>query len=330
MFIVHAFDDAAQNSLVLMSALKRANVASELHVFGAGAHGFGVRDTGLPVGEWRRLCLRWLGWQGFLDDRKARRYAREFIAARDAGAATVPRFGSESASGDRNTAYAAQGRVVRDALTRAASVAGYAGVCHAPDTSKTRSDGGQIHGVLFKGGRIDAPTPSSVGVEMTKPNSIKAAVGYVIATDIATRVRVPRQAITAVASVVPVVELPLSLTALVGPATSPDDRVAANLGSDRFIVGSPVSPDTLSDSAPLVVSLAHEGRIPPGAGGSVTRESASTDLMTLINQIVDQGRVIRAGDLLTCEVPRSSVERGAKGRYVASFGALGTVAFELK
>jgi acetyl esterase/lipase len=62
-FLAHAADDASVSvdlSLKLFSALKAANVPAELHVFGAGGHGFGVRlAAGKPVESWPDLLVRW-------------------------------------------------------------------------------------------------------------------------------------------------------------------------------------------------------------------------------------------------------------------------------
>ena len=63
MFLVHAFDDPvpAESSLHMMLALKRANVASELHIYDAGGHGYGLRQVkDHPVTTWPRPCEDWL------------------------------------------------------------------------------------------------------------------------------------------------------------------------------------------------------------------------------------------------------------------------------
>lgn len=68
MFMVHAFDDpiTVQSSLLLTSALKKAGVASELHVYDTGGHGYGLRPVdGQPVTMWPKRCDDWLkrnGW----------------------------------------------------------------------------------------------------------------------------------------------------------------------------------------------------------------------------------------------------------------------------
>lgn len=68
-FLVHASDDpmaGAENSVVMYLALKRANVAAELHVFTGGGHGFGVRKSNLPCSTWPDRCVAWLQNQGML------------------------------------------------------------------------------------------------------------------------------------------------------------------------------------------------------------------------------------------------------------------------
>ena len=68
-FLVHASDDTmagAENSVVMYLALKRANVATELHVYAHGGHGFGVRKGSLPYSTWTDRCVAWLQNQGML------------------------------------------------------------------------------------------------------------------------------------------------------------------------------------------------------------------------------------------------------------------------
>src|SRR5437773_20797 len=68
-FLVHASDDTmagAENSVVMYLALKRANVATELHVYSEGGHGFGVRKSTLPCSTWTDRCVAWLQNQGLL------------------------------------------------------------------------------------------------------------------------------------------------------------------------------------------------------------------------------------------------------------------------
>ena len=47
-------------------ALQESRVASEIHVFEAGGHGFGIaRTAGRPTAAWPDLLLRWGASHGF-------------------------------------------------------------------------------------------------------------------------------------------------------------------------------------------------------------------------------------------------------------------------
>ncbi len=61
--LVHAGDDTSvpvENSLLMYEALRQAHVRSELHVFDAGGHGFGLRSVeGKDVAAWPTLVQNW-------------------------------------------------------------------------------------------------------------------------------------------------------------------------------------------------------------------------------------------------------------------------------
>jgi acetyl esterase/lipase len=67
-FLVTTSDDwvKAENSLGYYSALRRAGVLAELHVFARGGHGYGMRKPELPVGTWPELLLQWMKAGGLL------------------------------------------------------------------------------------------------------------------------------------------------------------------------------------------------------------------------------------------------------------------------
>jgi acetyl esterase/lipase len=71
LFFVHASDDPVkgsevENSYQFSLALKRAGVASELHIYSTGGHGFGVRQDGGPCSGWTKACADWLERSGLL------------------------------------------------------------------------------------------------------------------------------------------------------------------------------------------------------------------------------------------------------------------------
>jgi dipeptidyl aminopeptidase/acylaminoacyl peptidase len=69
-FMAHAFDDRVpvEGCLFLMHALKNMGVASELHIYAQGGHGYGLRKTKSPVTTWDHRCADWMRSQGWLSD----------------------------------------------------------------------------------------------------------------------------------------------------------------------------------------------------------------------------------------------------------------------
>lgn len=68
-FLLQAEDDHVDDvnhSLVYYSALKKAGVPVELHLFAHGGHAFGLRRTELPITGWPELVERWLGTIGMM------------------------------------------------------------------------------------------------------------------------------------------------------------------------------------------------------------------------------------------------------------------------
>jgi acetyl esterase/lipase len=67
-FFAHAGDDgvSSENSVLMYLALKRAGVPAELHVYGNGGHGFGLRPAASPAVTWPARCEDWLRSRGIV------------------------------------------------------------------------------------------------------------------------------------------------------------------------------------------------------------------------------------------------------------------------
>ncbi|MGN6818133.1 MAG: alpha/beta hydrolase [Sphingomonas sp.] len=68
-FIAQAWNDPTDpicNSLMYASALDKAGVPTEMHLFAKGGHGFGLRKKDEPVGVWPQLVERWMTQIGML------------------------------------------------------------------------------------------------------------------------------------------------------------------------------------------------------------------------------------------------------------------------
>ena len=66
--LIQAEDDfvGVENSLGWYLALKRAGVTAEMHLYGQGGHGYGLRRTGFPVSCWGNLAGDWFSHQAGL------------------------------------------------------------------------------------------------------------------------------------------------------------------------------------------------------------------------------------------------------------------------
>jgi acetyl esterase/lipase len=68
-FVLQAEDDhvdGVEQALVYYTALVKAGVPSELHVYAQGGHAFGLRHSGLPIASWPGLMEKWLRHLGMV------------------------------------------------------------------------------------------------------------------------------------------------------------------------------------------------------------------------------------------------------------------------
>ena len=68
-FLLQAQDDPVdpvENSLVYYSALRKAGVPAEMHVYVKGGHAFGLRPTESPITRWPQLVETWLAAIGMI------------------------------------------------------------------------------------------------------------------------------------------------------------------------------------------------------------------------------------------------------------------------
>ncbi len=67
-FIVQTQDDAVhvENAIVYAGALHVAGVATELHIYPKGGHGYGLRSSPNAVSHWPQRVGEWLAAQGYL------------------------------------------------------------------------------------------------------------------------------------------------------------------------------------------------------------------------------------------------------------------------
>ncbi len=67
-FLLVAADDriSAERTVNVFSALRKANVPAELHVYARGGHGFGMHEIHAPVAHWPARLQEWMEDRGLL------------------------------------------------------------------------------------------------------------------------------------------------------------------------------------------------------------------------------------------------------------------------
>ena len=69
--MVHTDDDrsSALGAVLFYTGLKQQGIASELHVYGNGGHGYGLRPVAKSqIATWPDHAAHWLATQGFADE----------------------------------------------------------------------------------------------------------------------------------------------------------------------------------------------------------------------------------------------------------------------
>jgi dipeptidyl aminopeptidase/acylaminoacyl peptidase len=62
-FLIHATDDQSvpvENSLLYYQALKKNKVPTEMHIYPAGGHGFGLANGNRSLESWPVLLIEWM------------------------------------------------------------------------------------------------------------------------------------------------------------------------------------------------------------------------------------------------------------------------------
>ncbi|MEZ5396606.1 MAG: alpha/beta hydrolase fold domain-containing protein [Bryobacterales bacterium] len=326
MFFAHAFPDASFNSILMLAEMRKRNAPAELHVFQDGAHGFGVRKGGLPLTAWPRLATAWMRSLGFLDARYVRSYASELSEALRGKAAKLPLLTEVENKASMADAYASQKRVIARVYADE-RIVGYKGAASSAAAQKAMKINGPLYCALFAPAVHKAAETKGLALD---PNGVvETELAYVMGVDIPTRIEDAGEAQTATQHVIPAIELPWDLAKRTSRAPSAVDMVAANCGGEtRIVLGAEHHPDKV-DLAKLPIRLARDGREVSETTSAATKGGQWQNLMTLINQVIDNGGVIHEGDIILSGAI-GPVGAAQEGTYVADYGALGKVEFELR
>jgi 2-keto-4-pentenoate hydratase/acetyl esterase/lipase len=326
MFFVHAFDDASLNSMMMALELKKKHVPAEMHIFQDGAHGFGIRGGGLPLAVWPNLAMSWMKARGFLDPPAVRAYPDAFSKAVSSNSASLPLISDLNSKTTINEAFKAQGRIVADSKEE---VGGFKGVFSTASAQKKYKINGPMHCTMFKPMIVQGADHPTINLADMGASVVETELGYIMGVDIASKIADPDEARLASQAVVAAIDAPIQFAAHVKGNYSAADFVAANCGNKaNIIVGSRFHPDDykLDD---LKVTMSRNGETIHATTGAATKNGQWQNLMTLINQIIDQGHTVHEGDLIISGSLGAAMP-AEPGKYVADYGALGKIEFDVK
>ncbi len=329
MFIAHAFGDDSINSLALALQLKVSGIPCDVHIYQEGGHGFGARDSGLPLNGWKSSYLQFAAAYGFMDKPFVGPYSDQ-LAKMLQGSEKIMRLSQSEKEVTIADGYAVQRRIVRHRLAGGRPAGYKAAYTNFTAQNKNGLDR-PLFGVLFRSGRIDVANNSVVPIGVTEPALLETEIGYIVSNglDISTRIKTVEHIKGAFEAVVPVIELPLDLRHRMDSDPAAVDALAANVGSSRFIVGKSGGVPDVVDPDGIKITLQRDGALLHQASGDSVVGGQWKNLMTVVNEIVDQGYTLHGGDLVICGA-LGEVQVAKKGRYHADFGSLGVLEVEIK
>ncbi|MCA9125486.1 MAG: alpha/beta hydrolase fold domain-containing protein [Planctomycetales bacterium] len=329
MFIVHAFMDASINSLALALELKKKNVGCEMHIYREGGHGFGARESALPLSGWKASYIEWIRAQGFLDPSFVSSYAME-LAERLPAATSLRPLTDLNRLATLDNGYAVQ-RLLVKAQNSADTIAGYKAGFVTAAAQQSVGLTGPMTGVLFRSGWTAADEIVQLDLSTLGPTAIETELGFIVSRglDIATHISTEKQIKGAFDAIVPVIELPIDLKSRMSGELRAADIAAANIGSKKYLVASTsTSPDDYRPSD-LHIVLKMDGKPLHQVEGDAINAGLWSHLITVVNQIVDQGYTLRSGDIVIAGA-LGTVHIAEPGHYSADYGGLGQIDFTIK
>ncbi|MGH7908906.1 MAG: 2-keto-4-pentenoate hydratase [Thermodesulfobacteriota bacterium] len=225
---------------------------------------------------------------------------------------------------DVETAYRVQKAYALRRLT-ADQIAGFKAGLTSTEIQKKFGVTFPVSGVLFASGRkLDSPI---IDKSMFKMLMIETEIGFVVGKPITHPPKNVSELRSSIKAVMPVIELPdIGFTDL--KTLKAVDIIAANVSSSQFIVGT--EKDAMSlDLNNITGTLSLNGHVVNQGKGSDALGDQWNAALWLVNVITKQGWTIEPGYILITGVLGKMIH-GKKGKYIADFGGLGKISFEIR
>ncbi|NIS63067.1 MAG: 4-oxalocrotonate decarboxylase [Proteobacteria bacterium] len=234
----------------------------------------------------------------------------------------IPVLSTQKPNLDVQTAYRVQKAYVKQRLARD-QIGGFkAGFC-TEAAQKQYGLNAPAAGVLFASGKkMGSPIIEKAAF---KNLLVETEIGFLVGKSITQPLKDISELYGNIQAVLPAIELP---DAGFAEKARGVDIIAANVASAKFIPGKEREFKEL-DLNNIFVTLSLEGQeVNKGKGADAMGDQWKA-LLWLINTMVEQGWKIEPGQILITGALPKAVP-GKPGKYVADFGKLGRISFEVK
>lgn len=184
-----------------------------------------------------------------------------------------------------------------------------------------------VAGVLFASGTVQSSPSPVIDLSNFKRLLIETEFGFEMETAITHPVAQAAELKGKVRVVRPMIELPDAGFEDMKKATGLD-LVAANVVASHFIVGPSKDPGAL-DLNQLTVTLTKDDKQINRWEGVKADDEQWENLRWLVNKTIENGYTIEPGNIFITGA-RGKLLPGLPGKYVADFGELGTISFEVR
>ena len=106
------------------------------------------------------------------------------------------------------------------------------------------------------------------------------------------------------------------------------DLITANVGAAQYIIGNEASVDAV-DLNYLSIKIYQERELLGEVSGSNAKGDQWAALLWLVNQVVSQGHQLMPGQILITG-SLGKLLPGKPGKYIADYGELGQIQFEIR
>ena len=245
------------------------------------------------------------------------------IKAHDEGR-PIPVLSLRHPAMDVNLAYSVQKAYVEKRLSKE-KIAGFKAGLTSEAGQKTFGVDGPLAGVLFESGKLMGDVTVDTG--MFTQVMIETEIGFAIGKAISHSLKDVAELQEHIKAVMPVVELPdmgfADMKQLKGV-----DIIAANVAAKQFILGQEKAVEG-QDLNSVTVSLSLDDQEVNAGKGTDALGDQWKAALWLVNTMVEQGWKLEPGYIVITGALGKMLP-GKPGKYVADYGSLGKIAFEIK